>query len=133
MREFNPPVSLALRQRIIELVFDVLDRAPKVKRLYGRDLAMDEEDAFVGRSARVDLGEEIGILSLAQSEPSARPPFEWIVEVTSEIGESDYLRHYLIRENDMVLAHRKVLTEVDDREAEGVITDLKTALAALST
>jgi hypothetical protein len=131
MRDFTPPVAPSLRQRIAELVLTILERAPKVKSQYGRDLAMDQVDMLVSRSAKIDLGEDIGSISLAQSEASARPPFEWIVEVTSEIGESDYLRHYLIRENDMVLAHRKVLTEVDDREAEGLISDLTMTLATL--
>jgi hypothetical protein len=129
--EFEPPVAPELRQRIIELVAAILDRAPKVKTLYGRDLAMDEEDAVVGRSAKLDLGEEVGTVSVAESEPSARPPFEWIVEVTSEINSVDYLKHYLVRDDDMMLAHRKVLTEVGDREAKLLIIDLEQALASL--
>jgi hypothetical protein len=131
MREFDPPVSPELRQQIIDLVVEILERASKVKPLYGRDFAMDAADAYVGARANLDLGEEIGSISLAQAEPGTEPPFEWIVEVTSEIGESEYLRHYLVRENDVVLAHRKVLTEVDDKEATSLIDDLKMALATL--
>ena len=131
LREFSPPVAADLRQHIVELVNDILECAPKVKSQYGRDMAMDDADMLVSRSVKIDLGESEDVISLAQSEPSARPPFEWLVEVTSEIGESDYLRHYLIRDHDMVLAHRKVLTEVDDQEAKNLIDDLKTTLAAL--
>ena len=52
--------------------------------------------------------------------------------MTSEINEGDYLKHYLIRDNDMVLAHRKVLTEVDNDEAELLIGDLEQTLASLA-
>jgi len=132
MREFNPPASGELRQRIVELVSAILEYAPKVKTQYGRDLAMDEEDLAVSRSVKLDLGEEVGTISLAESEAVARPPFEWLAEVTSEIGESDYLRHYLVRQDDLVLAHRKVITEVDDREAESLIADLELTLSSLT-
>jgi hypothetical protein len=130
--KFEPPVAAPLRQEIVQLVDAILDRAPKVTSLRGRDLAMDDEDEVVSRSARVDLGEAIGTISVAASEASARPPFEWLVEVTSEIGQSDYLRHYLVRDDDMVVAHRKVLTEVDDAEAHELIDDLKSVLASLT-
>ena len=73
LREFEPPVSDALRIRLIELVTMILDRAPKVKSLFGRDFAMDDEDAYVGRRVSVDLGEETGSIGLAQSEPTAEP------------------------------------------------------------
>jgi hypothetical protein len=130
-REFSPPVAPELRQRIIELVVAILEHAPKVKRLYGRDFAMDDEEALVGRSTKLDLGDEMGTLSVAQSEAGTEPPFEWLVEVTSEINPSDYLKHYLVRDSDIVLAHRKVLTEVDDQEAKSLIVDLEQALATL--
>ena len=93
---------------------------------------MDNEEALVGHRVKVDLDNETGSISLAQSEPSAHPPFEWLVEVTSEIGDSNYLRHYLVRDNDMVLAHRKVLTEVDDDEARKLIADLELTFASLN-
>ncbi len=131
MRKFDPPVSAELRGQIVDLVAAVLNRAPKIKVQHGRDLAMDEADLIVSRSAKIDLGEDIGSISLAESKGEARPPFEWLVEVTSEIGESDYLRHYLVRDDDVVLAHRKVLTEVDDEEARRLITDLEQTLATL--
>lgn len=132
MREFKPPVAPQLRQTIVELVEQILSRAPKVKRQTGEDLAMEPSKTIVSRSVRVDLGEEVGFVTVAESEASARPPFEWLVEVTSEINEEDYLKHYLVRDNDMVLAHRKVLTEVDDREAKLLIADLRQTLATLS-
>lgn len=126
MREFQPPVSPALRQQIIDAVSRLLAAAPKVKNYYGRDLAMDDEELIVSRSAMYNLGDE-GTITVALSEEVARPPFEWIVEITSEIGQSDYLKHYLVRDEDVVLAHRKVLTEVDDEEAKLLLADLKQA------
>lgn len=132
MRKFTPPVSPELRQRIVDLVVQILNHAPKVKMQYGRDLAMDDANLVVSRTAKINLGENIGLISLAESEAAARPPFEWLVEVTSEIGEGDYLRHYLVRDDDMVLAHRKVLTEVDNEEAYLLIADLEQTLATLA-
>jgi hypothetical protein len=131
MREFNPPVRAELRQAVIDLVEEILDLAPKIKWQHGRDLAMDDEEAVVSRSTRIDLGEEVGEVTVAASEASARPPFEWLVEVTADINERGYLKHYLVRDNDVVLAHRKVLTEIDDAEAELLIADLRQTLAFL--
>jgi hypothetical protein len=131
MREFSPPVAPILRLTVIELVDQIITLAPKVKQQFGRDLAMDNEDELVSESAKVNLSEGVGQVAVARSEAIARPPFEWLVEVTSQINETDYLKHYLVRENDIVLAHRKVLTEVDDTEAEQLIRDLKQTLLAL--
>jgi hypothetical protein len=116
MREFSPPVAPILRLTVIELVDQIITLAPK---------------ELVSESAKVNLSEGVGQVAVARSEAIARPPFEWLVEVTSQINETDYLKHYLVRENDIVLAHRKVLTEVDDTEAEQLIRDLKQTLLAL--
>jgi hypothetical protein len=131
MRNFNPPVQLELRNEIINLVIQILLLAPKIKQQFGSDLAMDDEDEVVCEYTKIDMGDDIGVITVAKSKEYARPPFEWIVEVTSEIGESEYFRHYLIRDDDMVLAQRKVITEVDDEEARLLIIDLKSCIAYL--
>ena len=131
MREFFPPVSRAVREDVIHLAQALLELASKTKLVYGSDLAMTPAEVIVSRSAKLVLPDRDGSLTVAVSEPTARPPFEWIVEVTSELEEYDYLRHYLVRENDMVLAHRKVITEVDDAEAQLLLADMRLVHAAL--
>ena len=73
---------------------------------------------------------------IAATLPNARPPFDWLMEITSELGVADYFKHYLIRENDIVLAHRKTLTPIDDLEAKIILADLaavKKSLKKLSS
>jgi hypothetical protein len=123
--EFYPPVSAEKRSELIALVDELIGLCPKLKHQYGRDLAMDDEDLLVSKVAKFDLGEEVGTVTVARSEAIARPPFEWLAEITCDINDVGYLKHYLVRESDVVLAHRKVLTEIDDQEAERIIGDLK--------
>ena len=72
-------------------------------------------------------------LRVARTEDSARPPFEWLYEVSSDVGESDYFKHYLARAKDIVLAQRKVLTVIDGDEADVLEADLQAALEALKS
>ena len=125
MRNFAPPVRPELRAQIVDLVQQIIAIAPKTKQQFGRDLAMDDTNLLVSESTKVIIGDDGAMISLARSMPAARPPFEWLAEITSELEPSEYLKHYLVRQDDMVLAHRKVLTEVDDQEAEALIADLK--------
>ena len=131
MRSFAPPVRSELRNQIVELVRQIIAVAPKSKQQFGRDLAMDDADLLVSESAKINIDDDGAMISVAQSMPVARPPFEWLVEITSELEASDYLKHYLVRQDDMVLAHRKVITEVDDQEAESLIADLMQTLKFL--
>lgn len=130
MRNFSPPVRPELREQIVDLVQQIIAIAPKTKQQFGRDLIMDDTELLVSESARITF-DDGAVISLAQSTPAARPPFEWLVEITSELEASDYLKHYLVRQDDMVLAHRKVITEVDDQEAEALVADLKLTLESL--
>jgi len=132
MRNFSPPVRPELREQIVDLVQQIIAAAPKTKQQFGRDLIMDDTELLVSESAKITFdNDDDAVISLAQSMPAARPPFEWLVEITSELEPSDYLKHYLVRQDDMVLAHRKVITEVDDWEAEALIDDLKLTLKSL--
>jgi hypothetical protein len=70
-------------------------------------------------------------LRVAMTVPGVRPPFEWLYEVSSDVGESDYFKHYLVRESDIVLAQRKVLTVIDEVEADILMSDLRAALSSL--
>lgn len=129
MLEFTPPVSNELRYKLLKLVDELIDACPKLKIQHGHDLAMDKEELVVSKVAKFDLGDEVGTVTVARSEAVARPPFEWLAEITCEINDVGYLKHYLVRDSDVVLAHRKVLTEIDNAEAERIITDLKQTLS----
>jgi hypothetical protein len=85
----------------------------------------EKPDQVVARE--VDLRSGPNRLRIAATESSARPPFQWLLEITSDMGEADYFKHYLVREDDIVLAQRKVLTPLDDKEAEVVLSDLQAA------
>lgn len=126
MREFGPAVGGNVRAEIMKLAKALYDEVPTKREVLAKDFAMEENpERIVVRE--VDLRSGDDRLRVAVTTPDARPPFEWLVEITSDIGEADYFRHYLIREHDVVLAQRKVLTPVDAVEADRIITDLQTA------
>lgn len=109
----------------------MFDAVPVKREVPGEKFAMDEApQAIVLREVDIQLGDGER-LRIAVSDPAARPPFEWLMEITSEIGESDYIKHYLVRDHDIVLAQRKVLTPIDDHEAQIILADLATARRAL--
>jgi hypothetical protein len=97
----------------------------------GGAFAMEPADQVVIRE--VDFKFKDGQrLRLAQTLPSARPPFEWLVEITSDMGEADYFKHYLLRPDDIVLAQRKDLIPIDDAEAQVILADLAAATVAVA-
>ncbi len=115
-----------MRADIMKMARALYDTVPVKREVRAKEFAMDEKpDEVVVRE--VDLRSGENRLRVAVTAPEARPPFEWLMEITSDIGEADYFRHYLIREHDIVLAQRKVLTPLDDTEAERIIEDLRTA------
>lgn len=126
MREFGQPVGPEVRTEIVKLAQAIFDQAEPKRTVLARDFAMEENpDREV--VDEVDLRHEHERLRIAITRAEARPPFEWFLEVTSDIGESEYFKHYLVREEDVVLAQRKVLTPLDAEEAELVLHDLRTA------
>lgn len=126
MREFGPAVGGEVRAEILKMAKALYDESPVKREVRAREFAMDENpEQVVVRE--VDLRSGDDRLRVAVTVPAARPPFEWLVEITSDIGEADYFRHYLIRDHDVVLAQRKVLTPVDGVEANKIIADLQTA------
>jgi len=130
MRQFGHPASATIQAAIRSAAAQLLTAAPVSRLAYGREFAMDDEDLAVMRE--VDLRWPDGQrFRIAETLPAARPPFEWLVEITSDLGESDYVKHYLIRDTDIMLAQRKVLTPVDDIEAQTVLADLAAAQASL--
>lgn len=131
MREFGPAVGPEERAEILALAEAIFREVEPKRTVLARDFAMEENpDQEV--VDEVDLRYEGERLRIAVTRTEARPPFEWLLEITSDIGESDYFKHYLIREDDVVLAQRKVLTPLDAEEAALVLGDLRTAQSWLA-
>lgn len=132
MREFGAPLTPSRRQELVELIVRVYGSVPAKKEVRAADFAMeDEPERIVVKE--VEFKWDGNRLRVAMSEPKARPPFEWFYEVSSDVGESDYFKHYLVRADDIVLAQRKVLTVIDEREAEILRADLQAALDSLKS
>jgi hypothetical protein len=126
MREFGKAVSMQVRDEIMTLARSIYDRVETKRAVKGADFAMEENaDRVVVHEVDLRSGSER--LRVAMTEPDARPPFEWLLEITSDVGESDYFKHYLVREGDVVLAQRKVLTPIDQEEADLILADLRVA------
>jgi hypothetical protein len=126
MRSFGNPVGPDVRERVAALAKSIFVAAEPKRAVTAREFAMEEKpDQVVARE--VDLRSGPNRLRIAATESSARPPFQWLLEITSDMGEADYFKHYLVREDDIVLAQRKVLTPLDDKEAEVVLSDLQAA------
>jgi hypothetical protein len=132
MRDFGAPVGADVRQEIFDLAREIYEQAEPKRAVKAGDFAMDEHpDDIVVHEVDLKFGNDR--LRVAVTDEAARPPFEWLLEITSDVGEADYFKHYLIRDHDVVLAQRKVLTPIDQREADLVMADLKAAKAALGT
>jgi hypothetical protein len=126
MREFGTPVGPEVRDEIMTLAQAIFDQVESKREVRAREFAMEDNPDRVVVD-EVDVKHEGERLRIAVTKPEARPPFEWLLEITSDIGEADYFKHYLVREEDVVLAQRKVLTPLDAEEAELVLVDLRTA------
>ena len=115
-----------MRTEILKLAQGLYDSVETKRAVRAKDFAMDgDQERVVAHEVDVKHGDER--LRVAVTEPSARPPFEWELEITSDIGEADYFKHYLVRSDDVVLAQRKVLTPIDAQEADLIKSDLQTA------
>jgi len=127
VREFGPAVDAAKQREIAALVGSMFSGAEPKRALTGAEFALeDRPDEVMVRSVEL-RGPEGQRLRIAATEAAARPPFEWLYEITSDVGEADYFKHYLVREHDIVLALRKELTPVDEVEAALILADLATA------
>jgi hypothetical protein len=123
---FGTPEGLTTRAKIVELAQGIFDKSPTKRSVKAREFAM-EDNPDVVVATEVDIRWDGERLRIAATEASARPPFEWLMEITSNVGEADYFKHYLVREEDVVLAQRKVLTPIDAVEANIIIHDLQVA------
>ncbi len=124
MRQFGPRASHDLEEQIRREAVELYDTVPEKRAVKGEAFAMDDAEQIVIYEVDIRLPEGQR-LRIAMTEASARPPFEWLTEITSDIGEpGDYFKHYLIRDTDIMLAQRKELTPIDDQEAELILHDL---------
>ncbi|HUD11198.1 MAG TPA: hypothetical protein VMS08_02205 [Candidatus Saccharimonadia bacterium] len=117
-----------MREQILKLANEIYDAAQPKRTVKAHEFAMeDNPDAVVVHEVDIKWGDER--LRIATTADTARPPFEWLVEISSDVGDADYFKHYLIRDNDVVLAQRKVLTPIDQDEADLIMSDLRAAQA----
>lgn len=131
MREFGTYISPETEAKLRAEVESVFALMPDKSDVFGADFAMDEPDAKVITAADLKLADGQRF-RLSRTENSARPPFEWLWEISSDLGESEYFKHYLIRETDTVMAQRKEIFPIDEPEAEIILADLKFAREALA-
>lgn len=133
MREFGMPISPGTRDTLVELIDAVYRSVPAKRKVTAAEFSMDSLEPGRVVVKEVEYKWDGERLRVAMSEPEVRPPFEWFYEVSSDVGESDYFKHYLVLEGEIVLAQRKVLTVIDDEEAAILRGDLEAALASLGT
>lgn len=131
MRAFGAGITVEQRTAITVAAQRVYGAALKRQNLLAHQFAMDGDGQRVV-ATQAEVAWDGGRVRVAHSRPEARPPFEWRYEITSDVGEADYFKHYLIRDNDIVLAQRKILTPIDDTEAAVILADLAAAEAALA-
>jgi hypothetical protein len=130
MREFGPPISQQRDSQLREVIARLFDELPDQRDIKATDYGMEPADQVVihARSMKLPDGQR---LRLAQTEPAVRPPFEWRYELSSDVDEVDYFKHYLVRDHDIVFAMRKILTPIDDIEAAIIEADIATVRLAL--
>jgi hypothetical protein len=127
---FGRPISEFEQAEIAALTQQLFEQAPLGRELVAGDFLLEGNPARVV-AREIDVQWPDGRVRVARSEQSERPPFEWNYEVTSDIGEVDYFKHYLVRDHDIVLAQRKILTPIDQDEAVVLRQDLRQALGEL--
>lgn len=130
MREMLTKASMELENQIRAETEELLGAAKDKETVFGKSFAMDDETMEVLEEGTIKL-ESGETLQIAKSRAEARPPFEWLYEITSKIDEGDYFKHYLIRDKDIVLARRRDLLPIDDAEAKVILADFAIARKAL--
>jgi len=130
MRELGTGIDRERYEQIVAAAEAFFVAAPNQRDVRASDFAMEVDgNPVVTRESEFKWAE--GRMRVAKTVPSARPPFEWLMEITANIDEGDYFKHYLIREDDIVLAQRKLLTPIDEVEAKIMLEDLAMAQAEL--
>jgi hypothetical protein len=131
LKELGEPIGADETAQLVALIEQVYRSVPAKREVTAADFSMDElpPGRIVVREVELKWSGER--LRVGNTLEDARPPFEWIYEVSSDVGEADYFKHYLVRAHDIVLAQRKVLTPLDAEEAGVLRGDLDAALKFL--
>lgn len=130
MREFGVGISRERYAQVVEAAEAFFAAASAKRDVRASDFAMEMAgDPVVVHESEAKWPE--GRMRVAKTVLEARPPFEWLIEITANIDEGDYFKHYLVREEDIVLAQRRVLTPIDDEEALIILEDMAEARGAL--
>jgi hypothetical protein len=129
MREFGEPIGADARKELVDLIERVYALVPAKREVSAGEFAMEEQPERIVVK-EIDLRWDGERLRIGKTLDDARPPFEWVYEISSDMGESEYFKHYLVREDDIVLAQRKLLSVIDAEEAAILRADLQEALAA---
>lgn len=130
LREFGQTIGSRRRAEIVRVAEALFEAAGVKRSAQASEFELEVEgDPVVVNEA--DVRWKAGRLRVAKTTPEARPPFEWLIEITSNVNEVDYFKHYLVLEDEVVLAQRKVLTPIDDQEAAVILADLAAARAML--
>lgn len=77
-------------------------------------------NTVVIKKIKVKLTE--GYIELQVTTPEARPPFEWLAEITWDTGE---YCHYLVRKEGIFAARGKELTPVTPIQLESILQHLR--------
>jgi hypothetical protein len=129
MREFGEPIGADARKELVDLIERVYALVPAKREVSAGEFAMEEQPERIVVK-EIDLRWDGERLRIGKTLDDARPPFEWVYEISSDMGESEYFKHYLVREDDIVLAQLKLLSVIDAEEAAILRADLQEALAA---
>ena len=130
MRDFGPTIDVTRRTEIVRAAREVFELATRRRSAVASEFALEiSGNPIVVNEADVRWDE--GRMRVALTTAEAHPMFDWLIEITANIGEVDYFKHYLILPDEIVLAQRKVLTPIDEVEAQVILGDLKLALAQL--
>ena len=131
MRTFGPAASAQQLAKVQAAVAELYARLPDHQPVLRESLGLDrpQEVALYQAEIKFKDGQR---LRIGATEPGARPPFEWLYELSSDIGEADYFKHYLLRRDDIMFAQRKELTPIDEAEAELILHDLAVAATGLA-
>lgn len=124
MREFGVAIAPELRRELVRLIEQVFLAVPAKREVSAAEFSMEDLEPARIVVKEVEYKWDGERLRVAMTEPDVRPPFEWVYEVSSDVGDSEYFKHYLVRADDIVLAQRKVLTVIDEEEAEILKADL---------
>lgn len=126
MRDFGSSIDMSTRQAVIDAAEQVFAAAKRQREVPASDFALEiQSNPIMVLEAEVKWPQ--GRMRIAKTTAKARPPFEWLMEITSNINEGDYFKHYLILDNDIVLAQRKTLIPIDETEANIILADLAEA------